>query len=100
MEFFNKLPMEIKSIIKYYVLQCVHHKTEIQHKLCTIMPFTDCVNINHLVFFNKIQNRITRTYICDYIHKYNCREYSPVNTYQISLEHDDDEYMDYDEWCD
>mgnify|MGYP006128655025 CR=1 FL=1 len=94
MDFFYKLPIEIKIIIKYYTLQCVHDKKEIHYNLCKIISFIDYTNINHLVHFNINKNIITRTYIYHDMYKYNCREYSPINTYKIELEHDDDEEID------
>ena len=91
MAFFNKLPLDIKTIIKYFTLSCIHNRHEINSKLCNILIFTDCVDIKHTVYFNNYLNRITRTYTWDNLYKYNIRNYSPIDKYQIELEHDDDE---------
>jgi hypothetical protein len=94
MEYFHKLPLDIKTIIKYYTLHCVHNKHEIKGRMCKMVSFTDCTNTAHSVYFNGSLNRITRTYINNNLYKYNCREYSPIESYQIALEHDDDEDVD------
>jgi hypothetical protein len=91
MDLFNKLPLDIKTIIKYFTLSCIHNRVEINNKLCKVIMFTDFTDINHSVYFNKYLNRITRTYTWDNLYKYNCRNYSPIESYQIALEYDDDD---------